>query len=166
MQATTGDLKKAINELEADANFYGGSLAVGYFMTDWLALQARVQFLSGTGIGDTPNPANLDVSTYNVLYTGAVKLYPLALLTQNAGGQIQPYAIFGIGGQSTLVSVDFFGTGTTAFLLEVGGGLDLMFNSNFGVFGEVTYNYLNNTNFGFSETASAVGVNAGITYHF
>ena len=41
-----------------------------------------------------------------------------------------------------------------------------MLGSNFGVFGEVTYEYLNDSTYGFDDSTNAVGVNAGITYRF
>ena len=169
MQATTGDLEAAINSFGGDSNYYGGSLAIGYFFTDWLAIQARIQFLSGPGTGNL-DTGGLDVSIYNALYTGAVKVYPLALLTQSSDGLIQPYGILGIGGQTLSVSVDGLGPwatgGTTAFLLEVGGGVDFMLSQKFGIFGEATYDYTNDSDYSFSGSAGAVGVNVGITYRF
>ena len=172
MQATTGDLKDAIDTIDGDTNFYGGSLALGYFLTDWLALQARIQFLSGTGTGTFTPPPGLDISTYNLLYTGAVKVYPLSLLTGSADGLIQPYAILGIGGQTFTASLDlgsgtWLGSGsTTGFLLEAGGGVDVMLSQSFGIFGEVTYDYANDSDFTITESASSIGMNAGITYRF
>ena len=166
MQATTGDVKDALESVGSDANFYGGSLAVGYFMTDWLAVQARLQFLSGPN-GSAGGGVTLD--TWNMLYTGAVKVYPFNL-GGGAGGLLQPYGIFGIGGQTLFGTLSGGGLSATdsdtAFLIEVGGGLDLMLGSNFGVFGEVTYEYLNDNSLGFDDSTNAVGVNAGITYRF
>ena len=161
MQSMTGNVKDALEGNGSDANFYGGSLAIGYFLTDWLALQGRLQFLSGPTL---PGAFGGTVDTWNMLYSGAVKVYPFNL-GGGAGGLLQPYGIFGIGGQTTFVS-DLDALSSTLFLLEVGGGLDLMLGSNFGVFGEVTYEYLNDSTYGFDDSANAVGVNAGITYRF
>ena len=165
MQATTGDVKDGLESFGSDANFYGGSLALGYFVTDWMAIQARLQFLSG------PNASMLGASldTWNMLYSGAVKVYPFNL-GGSAGGLLQPYGIFGIGGQTLFATASGGGLSATdsetAFLLEVGGGLDLMLSNHVGVFGEVTYEYLNSSSLGFDGSTNAVGVNIGVTYRF
>ena len=174
-QITTGNQKQSIEDNGGDTNFYGGSVAVGYFLADWLAVQARIQFLSGPGTGDI-DTAGVDITMYNVLYTGAVKLYPLALLTQSADGPIQPYAIFGVGGQTFSISDSYFSidpgdryypTSNTNFLLEAGAGIDVMFSQNFGLFGEATYEYIDWEGFNLvGNKVSAVGVNVGITYRF
>ena len=157
MQASTGDVKDALESAGSDANFYGGSLALGYFVTDWMAVQARLQFLSG--------PSDGAIDTWNMLYSGAVKVYPFNL-GGGAGGLLQPYGIFGIGGQTLFASDSGVDGSQTAFLLEVGGGLDLMLSNHLGVFGEVTYEYLNDSSYGFSDSTNAVGVNIGVTYRF
>ena len=148
---------------------YGGSLAVGYFLTDFLALQGRLGFMS--------SPVNLGpgVDSWMMTYTVGVKLYPFNL-GGSAGGLLQPYAIAALGGQTWFASADV-GSGTnlsdseTAFLLELGGGLDLMFTDNLGVFGEVTYNYLNYSTSDWwgpneSWSGNGVGYQIGITYRF
>ena len=143
------------------------------FLTDWLALQGRLQFLSGPGASGTFDipwlgPVSGSVSTWNMLYTGAVKVYPFNL--GGGGGLLQPYGIFGIGGQTLFASGSAGGLSgsdsKTLFLLEVGGGLDLMLSQNLGLFGEVTYEYLNDTEYDLDNSANAVGVNIGITYRF
>jgi len=176
---------------ESGKTAYGGSIAVGYFITDWLAVQGRVGIIS--------NPVDLyDVdwtgwqcggvttcSSWQMQYTAGVKVYPLSLLTQGASGLIQPYAIGALGGQTQFVRTDNLPAGlnawttssSTYFLLEVGGGVDLMFTSNIGLFGEVTYDYLNFSNdswLGFPIPAderrdwsgNGVGWQVGITYRF
>ena len=47
---------------------YGGSIALGYFLTDWLALQGRAQFIDSTQ------------NSMTYIYTAAAKLYLLNLL--------------------------------------------------------------------------------------
>ena len=160
MQATTGNVKTALESVGSSSNFYGGSLAVGYFITDWLAVQGRVQLLSG------PSQSSL-VTTWNMLYSGAVKVYPLNLGGSD-DGFLQPYGIIGIGGQTLFASAGGFTDSTTAFLLEVGGGLDLMLTQDFGLFGEVTYEYLNDSDYSFNDSTStnAIGLNVGISYRF
>ena len=102
----------------ADAT-YGGSLAVGYFLTDFLALQGRLGFI--TSPLDAPG-----VDSWQMQYTAGVKFYPFNL-GGSAGGLLQPYAIGALGGQTLFASGGGNSDSTTAFLLELGGGLDLMF---------------------------------------
>ena len=143
---------------------YGGSLAVGYFLTDFLAVQGRLGFISSPF--DVPA-----VSMWQMQYTAGVKLYPFNL-GGSAGGLLQPYGIAALGGQTRFQSGDdTWTTSETAFLLELGGGLDLMFTQNLGVFGEVTYNYLNYSDSVWwgendSWSGNGMGWQIGITYRF
>ena len=146
---------------------YGGSIAVGYFLTDFLALQGRLGFIS-----DPFQSAFLVAGTdaWQMQYTAGVKLYPFNL-GGSAGGLLQPYAIGALGGQTLFQSGQgTWTTGQTFFLLELGGGLDLMFTDNLGVFGEVTYNYLNLSENNWFQTQSysgnGMGWQIGITYRF
>ncbi|MEE3328601.1 MAG: outer membrane beta-barrel protein [Myxococcota bacterium] len=171
---------------------YGGSFAVGYFITKWLAVQGRVGVISNPidlynvdftgwqcGVG------NSTCSSWQLQYTAGVKIYPLSLLTQNASGLFQPYAIGALGGQTQFIRTDNLPPGvnvwttssSTYFLLELGGGLDLMLTRNFGFFGEVTYDYLNFSSSSYlgipiesSErrdwSGNGVGWQVGVTYRF
>ena len=179
------------NSRDSGKTAYGGSLAVGYFITNWLAVQGRVGVISNPiNLYDVDWPqwqctGNASCSSLQLQYTAGVKIYPLSLLKQSASGLIQPYAIGSLGGQTQFVRVDNLPTGlgpwttssTTFFLLELGGGVDLMFTDNIGLFGEVTYNYLNfssNNYLGFPVppderkdwSGNGVGWQLGITYRF
>lgn len=146
---------------------YGGSLAGGYFFTDWLAVQARLGFLD--------SPADLSgtgISGWQMMYTGGVKIYPFNL--GGSGGLLQPYGIAALGGQTLFFSSDIagisFGDSKTAFLLELGGGLDLMFGDHFGLFGEVTYNYVHFSDVDLTNddswSGNGVGWQIGVTFRF
>ena len=125
---------------------YGGSIALGYFLTDWLALQGRAQFIDSTQ------------NSMTYIYTAAAKLYLLNLLVDDPNGLIQPYAIGGIGGYTG----DQGGSSQTQFTLELGAGLDLMFTDNLGVFGEFNYQFVDIQ----VQSANNIGMNIGVTYRF
>ena len=142
---------------------YGGSLAVGYFLTDFLAVQGRLGFISSPF--DVPA-----VSMWQMQYTAGVKLYPFNL-GGSAGGLLQPYGIAALGGQTLFQSGhDTLTSSETYLLVELGGGLDLMLSKSLGLFGEVTYNYLNHSKNNWwqadSYSGNGMGWQVGITYRF
>ena len=136
----------SVGNLGSSNELYGGSIALGYFLTDWLALQGRAQFID----------SGADTMTY--IYTAAAKLYVLNLLVDDPNGLIQPYAIGGIGGYT----IDGGGLSTSNFTLELGAGLDLMFTDNLGVFGEFNYQFVDIQ----VQSANNIGMNIGVTYRF
>ena len=93
---------------------YGGSIAAGYFLTNWLALQGRAQFIDS------------GANTLTYIYSADAKLYVLNLLMSNPNGLIQPYAIAGLGGYTITSDLGNFigGSSQTWFTLELGAGLD------------------------------------------
>ena len=154
-QFLTGDA----SQLTTDSGYYGGGVAGGYFLTHWLAVQGRANFIS--------NGSGADSLT--AIYTADVKLYVLNLFMGDANGLLQPYAIAGLGGFSII------GTNTnlpfdseTYFTFELGGGLDLMLTNHFGLFGEFNWQYVDtgpilNTNV---NSPNNIGINFGATYRF
>lgn len=95
---------------------FGGGLGVGYFMVpSYVVVRADANFSS---VHDARCEIAADV------------LFRLPL----AGGRIAPYALVGGG----LEAAD----GTNGFL-HVGGGLEWRLTSNLGLFGEVTYAWVN-----------------------
>ncbi len=174
LQGAFAGQAKTLNDIPGsiDDDFnasYGGSIAVGYFLTDFLALQGRLGFISdpftATGRNDAFGSADPDV--WQMQYTAGVKLYPFNL-GGSAGGLLQPYAIGALGGQTLFASNDGFSDSSTAFLLELGGGLDLMFTDSLGVFGEVTYNYISWSSAFTSDdySGNGMGWQIGVTYRF
>ena len=157
-QFLTGDASDLFKNNGLDTGYYGGGIAAGYFLTNWLALQARANFLS------SPFP---EVMT--VIYTVDAKLYVLNLFMRDANGLLQPYAIAGLGGFS-IIGTNFNQAfnADTWFTFELGGGLDLMLTNHFGLFGEFNWQYVDtgpilNTNI---NSPNNIGINFGATYRF
>ena len=170
---------------------YGGSLAGGTFVTPWLAVQGRVQFVdSGTlnGSLDCTNPSltpictslGLDpsqvfqgqLSSMTFIYGIQAKVYPMHLLFGGRGGLIQPYAFGGIGGYSISLTPTVGGqtgaaVGADWLTLEIGAGTDIMITDHIGVFGELNWQYVNVSSNGLPlNSPNNVGVNLGVTYRF
>ncbi len=162
LQWPTGDVKDAYNSGDISTNFLGGSLAGGAFLTDWLAVGGRVQiidqrettvnFVGGTG------------SLLAILYSANVKLYPFNL--GGSGGLLQPYAIVGLGGQTTTATNCDFCSSDTSFLFELGGGLDVMLGDRFGLFAEFEYQLVTDYLSADIGSANQLGLLMGITYRF
>ena len=136
---------------------YGGSIAAGYFLTNWLALQGRAQFIDS------------GANTLTYIYSADAKLYVLNLLMSNPNGLIQPYAIAGLGGYTITSDLGNFigGSSQTWFTLELGAGLDLMFTEHLGLFGEFNYQYINaSSTTNIFTDANNIGMNMGVTYRF
>ena len=153
-QFLTGDA----SQIATDSGYYGGGVAAGYFLTNWLALQGRVNFIDSSSL--IPN-------SFTTIYTADVKIYVLNLLMSNANGLLQPYAIGGIGGLTTsenVLNTGIWASGTY-FTFELGGGLDLMLTDHLGLFGEFNWQYVN---LGFTGVSNPnnIGINIGATYRF
>ena len=155
-QFLTGNVSDIVKGGGFDTGYYGGGIAAGYFLTNWLALQARANFLS------SPFP---DIMT--VIYTVDAKLYVLNLFMRDANGLLQPYAIAGLGGYSS-IGTDFglpFAA-DTQFTFELGAGLDLMLTNHFGLFGEFNWQYINLPSGAGISDPNNIGINIGATYRF
>ncbi len=167
VQFQTSDVKLAFSNSGLENQAYGGSIAAGYFLTNWLALQARAQFIDSGSV----TAGGQTVSTMTYIYTADAKLYVLNLLMNNPNGLIQPYAIAGLGGYSLTYNLDGFnipglGSATTQFTFELGAGLDLMFTDHLGVFGEFNWQYITTPSEFNINAPSNVGMNIGVTYRF
>ena len=157
-QFSTSDLVDVT--LSGDSAAFGGSIAGGYFLTNWLAVQGRAQFIDTGSLGP--------ISSLTYIYGAQAKLYVLNLLMSNPNGLIQPYAIAGIGGLSVTGSGFGFTDSENFFTFELGAGLDLMFTNHLGLFGEFNWQYINaNQFFGTPvDSPNNIGMNIGVTYRF
>ena len=156
VQFPTGSLKDAYNQIDEDKEGLGGSLAIGGFLFDWFALQARAQVID-TRVED------VDGALKYGLYTADAKIYPLGLFTSGADGLLQPYGLVGLGG-ATLWAEDY--DTETNFLFELGFGLDVMLSKNFGIYGEVAWQLITEDLDVDIENANLIGLLVGITYRF
>ena len=162
-QFLTGDASDVFKSGGFDTGFYGGGIAAGYFLTNWLALQARANFISNGSVG------GVSLDSLTAIYTVDAKLYVLNLFMRDANGLLQPYAIAGLGGYSivgTNTNLPF--NADTYFTFELGAGLDLMLTNHFGLFGEFNWQYVDtgpilNTNV---NSPNNIGINIGATYRF
>ena len=160
-QFLTGNVSDIVKAGGFDTGYYGGGIAAGYFLTNWLALQARANFVSNGSV----NGISLDSLT--AIYTVDAKLYVLNLFMRDANGLLQPYAIAGLGGYSS-IGTDFglpFAA-DTQFTFELGAGLDLMLTNHFGLFGEFNWQYINLPSGAGISDPNNIGINIGATYRF
>lgn len=170
-QFLTGDISDLVytpTNTPIDSAYFGGGITGGGFLTHWVALQARVNFLSTNPFPDIPGSEILDSLT--VVYTADVKFYILNLIVGHANGILQPYAIAGLGGLSIIGTFDPVNSfnSDNFFTFELGAGLDLMINNHFGLFGEFNWQYVDaNTFLGVPiSNPNNIAINIGATYRF
>jgi len=115
----------------------GFGMAGGYRATPWLGVDGEFVY---TGAGDIEENGT-DVADARVLgFTLNARGYPLAefgkdLLPKN----IQPYGVLGMGGGSAKATSGSSNLSEGSFLFRFGGGLDYLFNDDWGAFFDISY---------------------------
>ena len=115
----------------------GFNIAVGYRFIPAIAVEGGFTFLTAGSIsaGGVTVPG---VETQAFAGDVSLKVYPFMFGADDASGLLQPYLRAGIGGGSGEVKNSGLPSEGT-FLGRFGGGLDVMFTDNLGVFADGSY---------------------------